>query len=88
MTGSAFFPGGLAEFTIPAGSLGVEKGPSVDVPLQWATYYDAADQAGRSRIFGGIHIQADDFAGRLVGSQCGRIAWGLAQTYFDGTAKA
>ncbi len=88
MTGSAFFPGGLAQFTVPAGSLDFEKGPSVDVPLQWATYYDAADQAGLSRLFGGIHISADDLAGRKTGSQCGKIAWALAQTYFTGSAKA
>ncbi|MFN8619163.1 MAG: vanadium-dependent haloperoxidase [Chloroflexota bacterium] len=87
MTGSAYFPGGMGEFTVPAGSLTFEQGPSVDVPLQWATYYDAADQAGRSRIYGGIHIPIDDFAGRVIGSQCGTIAWSLAQTYFDGTAK-
>ena len=34
----------------------VEPGPTTDVPLQWATYYDAADQAGISRLYGGIHI--------------------------------
>jgi hypothetical protein len=86
MTGSAFFPGGLGEFDVPAGSLGVEQGPTTDVVLQWATYYDAADQAGISRIFGGIHIPEDDFGGRATGSQCGKIAWALAERYFDGTA--
>jgi hypothetical protein len=39
-----------------------------------------------SRIFGGIHITADDFAGRRMGAICGRDAWALAQTYFDGSA--
>jgi hypothetical protein len=86
MTGSAFFPGGLGEFDVPAGSLGVEQGPTTDVALQWATYYDAADQAGISRIYGGIHIPEDDFGGRQTGSQCGKIAWALAERYFDGTA--
>ena len=32
-----------------------ERGPSVDVTLQWATYRDAADQTSLSRIWGGIH---------------------------------
>jgi hypothetical protein len=86
MTGSEFFPGGLSEWTIPAGSLDVESGPTQDVTLQWATYYDAADQAGRSRIYGGIHISADDFAGRQMGSLCGLAAWDEALQYFDGTA--
>ena len=86
ITGSPYFPGGLSEWTIPAGSLGFELGPTQDVVLQWAKYYDAADQAGVSRIFGGIHITADDFSGRKVGSQCGKEAWALASAYFDGTA--
>jgi hypothetical protein len=88
MTGSAYFPGGLSSWVIPAGSLDVESGPTVDVPLSWATYYDAADQAGLSRLYGGIHIEADDLNGRVVGSQCGKIAWALAQGYFAGTARA
>jgi hypothetical protein len=52
--------------------------------LEWATYYDAADQAGQSRLYGGIHIQADDFTGRIVGSTCGKDAWSLAQRYYAG----
>jgi hypothetical protein len=88
MTGSAFFPGGMSEWTIPEGSLKVEAGPSVDVTLQWATYYDAADQAGISRLFGGIHVPADDFNGRRTGSLCGKEAWQKALTYFDGSAHA
>ena len=87
LTGSAFFPGGLSEWTIPAGALSFERGPSVAVTLQWATYYDAADQAGDSRIYGGIHVRADDLAGRRTGSLCGKAAWSLATEYFDGSAR-
>jgi hypothetical protein len=85
-TGSEYFPGGLSEWTVPADSLAVDRGPSEDVTLQWGTYYDAADQAGLSRLFGGIHIPPDDFEGRKIGSICGKDAWALAQRYFDGTA--
>ncbi|MDH3308945.1 MAG: vanadium-dependent haloperoxidase, partial [Acidimicrobiia bacterium] len=85
-TGSDFFPGGLGEWTIPAGGLEFEAGPATDVSLQWATYQDAADQAGISRIYGGIHVQADDFAGRRMGAECGRTAWALAVRYWDGVA--
>jgi hypothetical protein len=88
MTGDEYVPGGLGEWTIPAESLEVENAPTEDITLQWATWYDAADQAGQSRIYGGIHITADDFAGRRIGSQCGIAAWDKAQTYFDGTARA
>jgi len=87
-TGSQFFPGGLSEWTTRAGTLKVEAGPTTDVALEWATYYDAADQAGLSRIYGGIHIAADDFTGRRVGSECGKAAWALAQRYYAGQAAA
>jgi membrane-associated phospholipid phosphatase len=82
-TGSAFFPGGLGTYTIT--NLLNEKGPTQPVTLQWATYFDAADEVGLSRIWGGIHPPADDFAGRRVGAQCGQGAWALAQKYFDGS---
>lgn len=81
-TGSEFFPGGLGEQRIEAQSLEFEAGPSDDVVLQWATYADAADQAGLSRLYGGIHVRADDLNGRLVGEKCGRAAWAKAQEYY------
>ena len=87
-TGSQYFPGGLFEDRLPRGDLDVERGPSRDVVLQAATYYDAADQAGVSRIYGGIHVSADDFAGRKIGSVCGKRAVALARQYFDGSARS
>ena len=83
-TGSPYFPGGLAEWT--KDDLALEAGPTEPVTLQAASYYDAADQAGRSRLYGGIHISADDFNGRRIGAQCGKDAWARAQHFFDGTA--
>jgi hypothetical protein len=86
ITGSQFFPGGLLTHTSAAGtSLSFEQGPTAPIQLQWATYYDAADQAGISRIWGGIHVPVDDFTGRRVGSQCGLAVWDLARQYFDGS---
>ena len=87
-TGSPFFPGGLSEWRVNAGDLLHEEGPSADTTLQWATYYDAADQAGLSRLYMGIHIAADDLEGRQIGAICGIDAWALAQRYFDGSARA
>ena len=84
ITGSEFFPGGLGTWTIPAGSLEFEAGTQNGVTLQWATYQDASDQAGVSRLYGGIHVRADDFAGRRMGAQVGRSAWDRAQTYYGG----
>ncbi len=82
-TGSKWFPNGLGTYTIT--HLINETGPTQPVTLQWASYYDAADQVGLSRIWGGIHPPADDFAGRRVGSQVGTNAWGLVQKFFDGS---
>ena len=86
LTGSAFFPGGMSSFEIPANDFLVfERGPSVDMTLQWATYRDASDQCSLSRIWGGIHPPADDIPGRIVGEQIGIDAFSLAESYFDGT---
>jgi hypothetical protein len=88
LTGSPFFPNGLSEWTTHAGELLHEDGPTQDVTLQWATYFDAADQAGISRLFMGIHIGPDDTEGRKIGSQCGIDAWQQASRYFEGSARA
>jgi hypothetical protein len=82
-TGSKWFPNGLGSFTVA--KLINEAGPTRPVTLQWASYYDAADQVGLSRIWGGIHPPVDDFAGRRVGSQVGKAAWELARKFFDGS---
>ena len=64
ITGDAFFPGGIGEFVALQNEfLNFEPGPSSDVRLQWGTYYDAADQAGLSRLYGGIHVPIDDGPG-------------------------
>jgi hypothetical protein len=86
LTGSQFFPGGLATYTCPSNAfLTFERGPTANVQFQWATYYDAADAAGLSRIWGGIHPPVDDLTGRRVGNQAGQGAWGLAKQFYDGT---
>ena len=82
-TGSKWFPGGMGSFTIS--KLVNEFGPTAPVTLQWASYYDAADQVGVSRIWGGIHPPVDDFAGRRVGAEVGKDTWELAKLYFDGS---
>jgi hypothetical protein len=86
-TGSEYFPGGLTEWTVKQGDLIHEEGPSADTTLQWATYFDAADQAGLSRLFMGIHIPFDDQEGRKIGATCGKDAMALALRYFDGSAR-
>jgi hypothetical protein len=85
-TGSPYFPGGFHEYVAPANEyLVFEEGPSVDVRLQWAGYADAADQAGQSRLYGGIHIWPDDRVGRLNGAAIGVLTSALAQQHLEGT---
>jgi hypothetical protein len=87
LTGSEYFPGGLGEFHCPRNQyLVFEDGPSVDITLQWARYYDAADQSALSRIWGGIHPGQDDLPSRRMGSVIGIDAFHFAEKLFDGTA--
>jgi hypothetical protein len=85
LTGDAYFPGGIFEYHFEQGSgLDFEYGPMSPMSLQWATYFDASDEASLSRLYGGIHPPADDFAGRRIGHEAGRAAWSRAQRYFLG----
>jgi hypothetical protein len=81
-TGSEFFPGGLGEKTFDTDFLEFEFGPSETMTLQWASYFDAADEAGISRLWGGIHVPVDDFAGRIMGSAIGMDAFLYALEHF------
>ena len=47
----------------------------------------AAQQAGLSRIQGGIHFLDDITVGQDLGVLIGQQAWDKAQTYFNGTAQ-
>ncbi len=84
-TGSPYFPGGLGTHHVSDDFLDFDTGPSEAITLQWATYQDAADEAGISRLWGGIHVPADDFAGRIMGERIGQDSFDLATRYFDGT---
>jgi hypothetical protein len=85
ITGSPSFPGGFHHHTVAANTMQIDLGPSADVDLQWNTYYDAADQAGQSRRWGGIHPSEDDYPARIVGAQAGISAFALAEKYWNGT---
>lgn len=74
-----------ASFTQMAGTSVVEPGitPAADVTLTWKTFQDAADQAGLSRRFGGIHFENGDLTGRQIGEKIGQLVWSKALSYFD-----
>jgi len=84
MTGDPYFPGGLGIFDAPKDKFLVfEKGPSVDVQLQWATYSDAADECSLSRIYGGIHPSFDDIPGRFLGAKVAKLAFEKAASLWE-----
>lgn len=86
-TGSPWFPGGLHEFVAPRnGYLKFEVGPAETLRLQWARYADAADQAGQSRLWGGIHVWPDDRLGRINGERAGQLAAARFRAFYDGAA--
>ena len=74
--------------TISAGSSSIEPGitPRSPVLLKWDSFTDAANDAGMSRRYGGIHFKRADLAGRQLGRMVANKAWSKAETYFDGTA--
>jgi hypothetical protein len=69
-----------------AGASNIEPGitPHNDVLLSWATFSQAADEAGFSRRWGGIHFQPGDLQGRAVGRQVGDQAYNKALTFING----
>ena len=84
-TGSDYFG---ASVTVPAGSSRVEPGlvPAHDLVLSWPTFSSAADEAGISRRYGGIHFQDGDVEARTLGRKIGAQAYTLSRAYINGTA--
>ena len=74
--------------TIPAGSFRGEPGcgPASDVTLSFPTFSSAADAAGMSRRWGGIHFKDGDLTARALGRIVGAKAWTKASTFIEGSA--
>lgn len=88
-TGDEYFPGGLSGYYFPAHKwLQFEDGPSTDLYLQWATYFDASDEAAQSRRWGGIHPYIDDYPARINGSMAGKCAFAKAMALYAGLANS
>jgi hypothetical protein len=85
-TGSDYFGYSVV---IPKGSSKAEPGlvPAADLTLSWDTFSDAADAAGMSRRYGGIHFRSGDLTGRSLGRVIGTEVWTKARTFIDGTAR-
>ena len=83
-TGSDDFGG---EVTFAPDSIQFENGvPEDEVTLEWATFTEAADEAGLSRLYGGIHFTEGDVNGRTLGTEVGASAFDLAMSFVNGTA--
>jgi len=71
--------------TISKGSSRIEPGkaPSAPIVLKWATFTEAADEAGMAARYGGIQFALGDWEGKKLGRAVAEKAWGRAQKYFD-----
>jgi hypothetical protein len=78
-----------ASVTFKAGSSKFEPGavPATGITLSWATFKEAADQAGFSRRYGGIHFEQGDLDARAAGRLVARQAWARALRYFKGSGE-
>ena len=58
--------------------------PQETVNLEWDTFSEAADEAGISRIYGGIHFEEGDINGRTLGREVGQEVWSQTQAFIQG----
>lgn len=73
--------------TIPARSLAFENNvPATNVNLTWSTFTQAAEEAGMSRIYGGIHFMSGNVEALECGREIGARVYTRAMTYINGTA--
>ncbi len=81
-TGSDHFG---AKVTFQPGESRFEPGitPSAPLTLAWSSYSIAADEAGISRLYGGIHFSDGDINGRALGRQAGQSAWDRARSFIN-----
>jgi hypothetical protein len=91
VAGTDLFGFGLVTLTVtvPAGSSTIEPKlvPTTNTTLRFSSFTDAANQAGLSRRYGGIHFDQGDYDGRTLGHDIGVNTWTKAKTYFNGTAR-
>ncbi len=82
-TGSDYFGG---EIAIESGESRFEPGitPSDTIFLEWESFSEAADEAGISRLYGGIHFKEGDINGRDLGRKVGDAVFDRAQFYING----
>ena len=72
--------------TFPVGSSRFDPDftPMSPVTLSWTTFTEAADEAGISRCYGGIHYICGDIEGQKLGRQVGTEVWQRSQFFING----
>lgn len=72
--------------TFPAYSSVIEPDctPAVALTLSWKTLREAAEQAGMSRRYAGIHFADGDMQGRNLGQSVASLVWHKVTHYFQG----
>jgi hypothetical protein len=75
-----------ASVTFNPGDSRFEPGltPTDSITLSWDTFTEAADEAGISRRYGGIHFADGDLQGRILGRNVGAKVWDKSQFYING----
>jgi hypothetical protein len=74
--------------TIAANSSPIEPGvPVKDVTLSWKKLTDAANEAGMSRRYGGIHFKDGDLQGRALGKKVAKLVFKKVQEHISGRLK-
>jgi hypothetical protein len=68
-----------------AGEL-TEPGFETQATLELPTFTICAEMAGKSRILGGYHINADNVEGLRMGRKVAQVVWAKAQAQFEGKA--
>ncbi|MEM1169299.1 MAG: DUF6851 domain-containing protein [Cyanobacteria bacterium P01_H01_bin.35] len=71
-----------ASVTFAPGESRFEPGvtPTETVTLEWESFSEASDEAGFSRLYGGIHFEDGDVNGRSLGRQVAGEVWEEAQS--------
>jgi hypothetical protein len=54
------------------------------ITLSWNTFTDAAQEAGMSRLYGGIHFMDGNLEGQKVGRNVAQKVWDKVQGFFSG----
>ncbi len=84
-TGSDYF-GHSYTFLKGASKIDPNNSPSHDITLKWNTFSEAAEQAGMSRLYGGIHFEDGNIRGQDMGKKVAAKVWEKAEGLWEGRA--